>query len=179
MPHTRFLYVLRYILVVRVVTVRFNVCSASETNGFSVTILLYRTSNKLLHEHGTSFMWHSRETVLISHSITFSFWISKGVTESHFQKKHCAVHGCTRNVLMRSCCSYKEDHCNFSFRWKSLLYVSFSICDAAEERVTVLFRYWPGHPRKSCSSLLHVSFSQAESRSRVTQRTPLAHRFPI
>ena len=86
-----------------------------------------------------------------------------------------------RNALIKSCCIYKEDKWNFTFRWKSLLYISFFICDAAWQSVTMLFRYWPGGPQKSCSSPSHVrfNFSQAESHSKVTQCSPLTHCFPM
>lgn len=72
-PHTRSVSALLCVLVVSVVIVRFNVHKPAETNGFSVSILFYHISNKLIHECGISFMWQSRETVLVSHTVTFSF----------------------------------------------------------------------------------------------------------
>lgn len=52
----RFFKCLLCVLVATIVIVRFNVHSASETNGFSVSILFYHISYVLLDEYGTSFM---------------------------------------------------------------------------------------------------------------------------
>lgn len=87
---------------------------------------------------------------------------------STISKTHCALYCCMRNAWQGVATVKKRIN-------GILLLDENATYDAAQERLTLLFRHRLIGPRKSCRTPLHIwfNFSQAEPHIKVTQKSSL------